>query len=127
MTKFANGKDGHPGGVEVLVAFGGADATAYPSLYEGFGLPPIEAMACGAPTLVSDAPCMPEVAGEGAWVLPVIDANAWAAALKRILTEPALAAQWSERARIRAAEFSWERTSAATRQIYDRVAQRITV
>jgi glycosyltransferase involved in cell wall biosynthesis len=112
---------------DLPILYSGADATAYPSLYEGFGLPPIEAMACGTPTLVSDAPCMPEIAGDGAWVLPVIDAHAWAEALSRILTDSALAAWWSERALNRAAEFSWTLTAAATRLVYERVLNRCTV
>lgn len=112
---------------DLPILYSGADATAYPSLYEGFGLPPIEAMACGTPTLVSDAPCMPEIAGDGAWVLPVIDAHAWAEALSRILTDPALAVWWSERARSRAAEFSWAKTATATRRVYERVVNRCAV
>lgn len=112
---------------DLPILYAGADVTAYPSLYEGFGLPPIESMSCGTPTLVSDAPCMPEVAGEGAWVLPVIDAHAWADALCRVLTDPGLAAQWSERALARAREFSWARTAAATRLVYERAANRCSV
>jgi glycosyltransferase involved in cell wall biosynthesis len=108
---------------DLPLLYSGADATAYPSLYEGFGLPPIESMACGTPTLVSDAPCLPEIAGEGAWVLPVIDPNAWADALSRILTDANLAKHWSERALMRSADFSWDRTSAATRKVYNQVAK----
>jgi glycosyltransferase involved in cell wall biosynthesis len=98
--------------------YSAADAVAYPSLYEGFGLPPLEAMSCGAPTLVSDAPCMPEIAGDGAWVLPVIDAAPWGEALARLLTDPELRAHWSRRGMARAAEFDWARTAAATRHEY---------
>jgi glycosyltransferase involved in cell wall biosynthesis len=104
---------------DLPMLYSGADATAYPSLYEGFGLPPIESMACGTPTLVSDAPCMPEVAGEGAWVLPVIDAHAWADALGRILTDTKLSDEWRKKALARAAEFSWSRTARDTRAVYE--------
>jgi glycosyltransferase involved in cell wall biosynthesis len=97
-----------------------ADAMAYPSLYEGFGLPPVEAMACGTPTLVSDSPCMPEIAGDGAWVLPVIDATPWGEALARVLTEEKLRQSWSKRGQMRAADFDWARTAAATRFEYEK-------
>jgi glycosyltransferase involved in cell wall biosynthesis len=104
---------------DLPLLYSGASATAYPSLYEGFGLPPIESMACGTPTLVSDAPCMPEVVGDGAWVLPVIDSHAWAEALSRLLTSPELSAKWSQRALARAATFSWAETGVRTRRVYE--------
>jgi glycosyltransferase involved in cell wall biosynthesis len=95
-----------------------ASAVAYPSLYEGFGLPPLEAMATGAPTLVSNAPAMPEVAGDGALVLPVMDAVAWAQGLSRVLTDDKLRKSLSESGIARAAQFTWERTAAETRDQY---------
>jgi glycosyltransferase involved in cell wall biosynthesis len=104
--------------------YSATDAMAWTSLYEGFGLPPLEAMACGAPTLVSEAPAMPEVAGDGAWVLPIMDAVAWGSALARLLTDAALRELWSERGIRRASAFSWERTAARTLAVYDHVARR---
>jgi glycosyltransferase involved in cell wall biosynthesis len=104
--------------------YSAADAMAYPSLYEGFGLPPLEAMSCGTPTLVSDSPCMPEIAGNGAWVLPVIDAAPWGDAIARILTDPALQAEWSARGLERARDFDWARTGAATRLEYEKALDR---
>lgn len=101
--------------------YSAADAMAHPALYEGFGLTPLEAMACGAPTLVSDAPAMPEVVGDGAWVLPVMDAATWGEALVCVLTDPATRAFWSERGRRRAAAFRWARTAAETRAVYEAV------
>jgi glycosyltransferase involved in cell wall biosynthesis len=101
--------------------YSACDVMGYPSLYEGFGLPPVEAMACGAPVVVSDAPCMPEVVGEGAWVLPVIDAGAWGRALARLLTEDPLRAEWSERGLKRARELTWEKTARETRRVYAEV------
>jgi glycosyltransferase involved in cell wall biosynthesis len=103
--------------------YSAADVTAYPSLYEGFGLPPLESMACGAPTFVSDAPAMPEVAGDGALVLPVIDSVSWGEALIHILTHDAQRAYWSERGLRRAAMFSWARTAAETRAVYEQALE----
>ena len=98
--------------------YSAADAMAFPSLYEGFGLPPLEAMACGTPTLVSDAPAMPEVAGEGAWVLPKMDASAWGEALARLLTDKDLQRFWKERGLRRVKDFTWSRTAEKTRAVY---------
>jgi glycosyltransferase involved in cell wall biosynthesis len=99
-----------------------ADGMAFPSLYEGFGLPPLEAMACGTPTLVSDAPAMPEVVGDGAWVLPKMDAVAWGDAIVRILTDAEMRQYWSERGLRRAEQFSWVRSAKQTLDVYREVA-----
>jgi len=98
--------------------YSGADLLAFPSLYEGFGLPPLEAMACGTPALVSDAPAMPEVAGDGAWILPVMSPVAWADAIAALCTDCDLRTSWVERGIRRAAEFSWERTAIKTKSVY---------
>ena len=98
--------------------YSGAEALAFPSLYEGFGLPPLEAMACGTPALVSDAPAMPEVAGDGAWVLPVMSPMAWADAIEAVCTDCELRRKWAERGIRRAAQFSWDRTARLTKEVY---------
>lgn len=103
--------------------YSACDMTAYPSLYEGFGLPPLEAMACGAPTLVSDAPAMPEVAGDGAWILPVMDSGAWSDAIECLAQNPSARKDWGSRAIRRAAQFSWQRTAAATRAVYTQIVE----
>jgi len=80
-----------------------------PSLYEGFGLPAVEAMACGIPLIVSDGGALPEVAGEGGVVVPAGDADALAAAIKALLDDPAARAALGARARERGInEFSWD-------------------
>ena len=99
------------------------DAFAYPSLYEGFGLPPLEAMACGAPVLVSDAPPMPHNVGDAALVLAASDVNAWAEGLGHVLTDAALRAGLSGRGPARAALFTWEATARQTLQVYRGVVE----
>lgn len=103
--------------------YGGADAFCYPSLYEGFGLPPLEAMACGCPTLCARASSLPEVVGDGALLLPAENSNAWANALDKLLPAPLVQARWRERGLARAALFSWERTARATLEIYEQCAR----
>lgn len=103
--------------------YSAAEMMAFPSLYEGFGLPPLEAMACGAPTVVSDAPAMPEVVGSGALVLPVMDATAWADALTLLAKSGDIRRQWSEAGMARSRAFTWTVTGALTRRVYREVAE----
>ncbi|MGN6757024.1 MAG: glycosyltransferase family 4 protein [Thermomicrobiales bacterium] len=104
--------------------YNAAEAFVYPSLYEGFGLPPLEALACGTPTVTSDQSSLPEVVGDAALVVDMRDPEALAAALARLLAEPALRAELRQRGPRRAAGFSWARTAAATRAVYDDVLAR---
>ncbi len=99
--------------------YGGADAFCYPSKYEGFGLPPLEAMACGCPALCARASSLPEVVGDGALLLPAENSNAWADALDKLLSSPLVQARWRERGLARAQGFSWERTARATLHVYE--------
>ena len=91
-----------------------AEAFLYPSVHEGFGLPVLEAMACGTPALISDAAALQEVAGSAGVCLPSRAVEAWTAELKRVKTD----ARWRESARAggleRAKQFSWERTAELT-------------
>lgn len=91
---------------------------AHPALYEGFGLPPLEAMACGAPALVSDAPAMPEVVGDAALTAPPTDVSAWTDALTRLLSDADLRADLARRGPRRAACFSWKTTAERTWAAY---------
>jgi len=95
---------------------------AHPSLYEGFGIPPLEAMSCGAPVLVSNAPALPELVGNAAAIAPATDASAWAEELYRIMADAALANELSALGPIRAAEFSWSRTAKQTLDVYTTAA-----
>jgi len=87
----------------------GAALFAFPSLYEGFGLPVLEAMACGAPVVCSDTSSLPEVAGDAAILVPPTDTDALAAALNRVLTDADLRADLSRRGMERARLFTWRR------------------
>jgi glycosyltransferase involved in cell wall biosynthesis len=86
-----------------------SDATlfVFPSLYEGFGLPILEAMACGVPVVVSSSSCMPEVAGEAALILPPQDQEAWSSAIRDILDDPSRRARMVAGGFLRARQFSW--------------------
>jgi len=94
------------------------DLFAHPALYEGFGIPPLEAMACGAPVIVSDAPALPEVVGEAARIVPARDVAAWAEALAALLTDPAQRAGLAARGPRRAAGFSYATTARQTLDVY---------
>jgi glycosyltransferase involved in cell wall biosynthesis len=91
---------------------------AFPSLYEGFGLPVLEAMACGTPVICSNASSLPEVAGEAAIQIVPTDVREWTQALKRVSQDAALRASLRERGVRQAARFTWETTARHTYAIY---------
>lgn len=92
-----------------------ASALVFPSLYEGFGLPPLEAMACGCPVASSNAAALPEVVGDAARLFDPHDVSAIADAVREVLDDPQ---PWVERGLARAAQFSWDETARATDAVY---------
>jgi glycosyltransferase involved in cell wall biosynthesis len=100
-----------------------ADGLAYPSLYEGFGLPVLEAMANGIPVLTSDRSSLPEVAGDAALLVDPLDRAAIGAGLVRLAGDPGLRRDLVEAGRRRAAGFTWRATAAATWATYREVAE----
>ena len=98
---------------DLRLLYRAAALLAYPSLYEGFGLPPLEAMAGGTPVIASNSTAIPEVVGEAALLFDPLDLAAMAAAMAAVLDDPALAARLSEAGPPRAAQFSWATAAAA--------------
>ena len=101
--------------------YAGSDLFVFPSLYEGFGLPPLEAMACGTPVVCSNAASLPEVVGEAAITVDPYDVEALAGAMHRVLADADLQQDLRRRGLERAAGFTWERTAQETVQVYREV------
>ncbi|MCL5998371.1 MAG: glycosyltransferase family 4 protein [Chloroflexi bacterium] len=101
--------------------YAGARCFVFTSLYEGFGLPALEAMACGTPVVGSDASSMPEVVGNAGMLVAPLDARRMAGAVIAICTEDELHDKLSQRAILRAAQFSWQRTALETLAVFKRV------
>ncbi len=97
--------------------YSGALAMVYPSLYEGFGLPPLEAMACGTPVVTSNTTSLPEVVGDSGLLVDPLNEDAIAAAVLRLVKSEALRTELSAKGRARAARMNWDRSARETRQI----------
>jgi glycosyltransferase involved in cell wall biosynthesis len=104
--------------------YSAAELFVFPSLYEGFGLPPLEAMACRTPVVTSNVSSLPEVVGDAALVVDPYDVGGLAAAIERALTEMALRADLRRRGLERADDFTWERTARETLAVYQQMLNR---
>ena len=98
--------------------FGGSEAFLYPTLYEGFGLPVVEAMACGVPVLTSSTSALQEIAGGYALLVDPMDVSAIAKGISEIATNAERRAELVALGRRRAADFSWDRAAAQTLKVY---------
>jgi glycosyltransferase involved in cell wall biosynthesis len=96
-----------------------ADLFVYPSLYEGFGLPVLEAMACGTPVVTSNRSALPEVAGDAALLVDPQDDGALGESMRRALADSALRSAMAERGLARARTFSWRRCARETLAVYE--------
>jgi len=108
--------------LEDLVAlYCGAEALLYPSVYEGFGMPVLEAMACGCPVVTADRSSLPEVAGGAAILVDPTSAEAIAAAIQTIAGDAAFRGELVQRGGQRAAALTWDATAAGMLAVFDRV------
>ena len=104
----------------------GALAFVYPSYYEGFGLPVLEAMQCGAAVIASCDSAIAEIANNAAILLDIHDRRAWVETIRALLEEPQRLNPWREKALTRAAEFTWTRTAKLTREVYEQALRRFS-
>jgi glycosyltransferase involved in cell wall biosynthesis len=102
--------------------YNAADIFVFPSLYEGFGLPPLEAMACGTPVIAGDAASLPEIVGDAGILVPPEDINGLAGSVEQLLATPSLAEEYTEKGLARAHQFSWDKTAKETLRVYRMIA-----
>lgn len=103
---------------DLAALYGAADALILPSLYEGFGLPVLEAMTCGCPVITADNSSLPEVGGDAAEYCDANDVDSIASAMRRVLGDAALREQMIQRGFAQAAKFSWKKTAEQTAAVY---------
>lgn len=116
-----------PGWVEdgdLPAIYAGAAAVAFPSEFEGFGLPALEGMACGAPVVCSNTSSLPEIAGDAALLVDPSSVDEITDALRRALAEPELAEEMRRRGYAQAAKFSWERAARETVEVYEQAMRK---
>jgi glycosyltransferase involved in cell wall biosynthesis len=117
---------GHVSDAALLELYGAADLFCYLSKYEGFGLPPLEAMAAGVPCIVSDRAALPEVVKNDALTIDPDDVDSVAGAIRSLLRDGARAEAYSQRGRSRARQFSWERSARQLANVYRKALRRFS-
>lgn len=108
---------------DLLLLYNSAAVFVQPSLYEGFGLPPLEAMACGTPVIVSDTASLPEVVGDAGMKVPPRDIDTWVEALRLVLQDPDRRVRMVQRGLEQATRFSLERMARETLAVYHKVGE----
>jgi len=106
---------------DLVYLYNGAQALVHPSFYEGFGLPPMEAMLCGIPVICSNVSALPEVVGDAALLVPPEEVSEWTVAMWRVLHDQELRAEMQAKGYRRAQCFSVEKTARQTLEVYRRV------
>jgi glycosyltransferase involved in cell wall biosynthesis len=109
---------GYVARADLLALYGAATVVAYPSLYEGFGLPPLEAMACGAPVIATRVGALPELLGDAAQFVDVLDVEGLARAIREVVHDEARREELATAGSVRAAALSWDRTARKTVDVY---------
>ena len=109
---------------EILSLYEEADVFVYPSLYEGFGLPVLEAMACGCPVIASNVSSLPEVVGEAGMLVDPYDVDALAQAISTVLQDDGLKREMSRKGIAQAQKFSWEKAGAELLAVCREVAEK---
>ncbi len=112
---------GYVDDADLPALYSSAEAFIYPSQYEGFGLPPLEAMACGTPVITSNTSSLPEVVGEAGFKLPPHDVEALTETMAKLLSDAAMSQHYKRAGLERAKLFSWERAARETQAVYDEV------
>jgi len=106
---------------DLIKFYNTADLFVFPSLYEGFGLPPLEAMACGCPVITSNTSSLPEVVGNAGFTLDPVDYDSFAEAMYQILTSETLKNEMRDKSLERAKMFTWDKTASETWKVYEQV------
>lgn len=115
---------GHLTNEQLNLLYGGAQLFVFPSLYEGFGLPPLEAMACGVPVVAASSSCIPEILGDAALLIDPQAIDKWAEAMYNGLQDDSLRLSLRQKGLKRVMAFSWEATALKTLKLYHEVVSR---
>lgn len=108
---------------EVVALYQTADLFVFPSTYEGFGLPPAQALAVGIPVVAGDTPAVSEVVGDSGLLVPPVNVDAWVQTINKVLDTPALAQKMAARGRARAEDFNWDTIARQYDKLYQRIAR----
>ena len=109
--------------IDVVPLLSAANVFVYPSLYEGFGFPPLEAMACGTPTIVANTTCLPEVVGDAAMIVDSKDSQELATAIQKLKIDQEHRNLLVEKGKRRASHFTWKKCAESTLDVYKKISK----